>query len=790
MTKGILSGFNVVEIAHPCTEYGGCILAGLGADVYLIEPPGGSSLRIRRPYMPDSEGSSRRSLPYLTRNMNKHSVLVDVTDEAGRRLLTDMIERSDLVLSADPSDFHEAVVEARPPNLITISDSLGLGTSSIVPFAAGGGLASSGWPEQPPCNAPGWFALDGASIYAAVMGMLGAIARRRGAGDVSYEIPLEEAAVASSTPWTRPLMSYDMVAAGQGITTARLGASGYPFYPASDGYVRAIPATIKQWEAFVALLGSPDELVNGPWAEPEFRAENADVLQMMCSDETRKYTMEELFHGGQKLGLTISPVHSLTEFHDNPHIQGRGLFVTMDDPEFGDMEMMRLPLLLGEDTLNVPPEPAPGLGSGQAKAETLARGAVTIPVPRSDISAENPLEDVRILELGVGAVVPEAAALLASFGAEVFKIESLVHPDFLRRLGINGLGDVDGCPTFNQLNLGVKSVAADMTTEEGATLIRNLAAKCDIVMENMRGGVVEKWGLDYEGARAVKEDILYLSSQGLGRGVYDNYQTFGPNLQTFSGLTSQWSHPDDPHPVGTTLNHPDHTAGKQALVPLLAALLRRYETGEGQHIEAAQVEGGAYLIQSLFLEAAVTGEEVAPRGNLSPDCAPHGCYPCEGDDRWVAIAVESDEQWLALKTVIEGESGGSLPQGLDEVAGRVERREEIDAWVASYTSARPGEVIESTLRGLGIPVSRVLTGDDIAADNVRHANGFYVELDHAQVGKRTYTGLPILIGKIRTRPQIGLPPLLGEHTQAVLSEVLGVGSGEFSELEAKKMVGH
>ena len=128
------------------------------------------------------------------------------------------------------------------------------------------------------------------------------------------------------------------------------------------------------------------------------------------------------------------------------------------------------------------------------------------------------------------------------------------------------------------------SVAVDMSTPQGAALVRDLAKKSDIVMENNRGGVVEKWGLDYESVRRLRDDVLYLSSQGLGRGTYDNYQTFGPNLQTFSGVTWQWSHPDDPFPVGTTLNHPDHMAGKQALVPLLAALLRRLDGGGGAQI--------------------------------------------------------------------------------------------------------------------------------------------------------------------------------------------------------------
>ena len=789
MTQGILNGFKVVEIAHPHTEFAGCILAGLGATVYFVEPPTGSPLRHRQPHMPDCPDSDRRSVHFLTRNLNKHSVVVDGSVERERKLLKNMIDRADLVLDADASDFHEILLEAAPTNLVTVTDQLGLGSSPVVSFAAGGGLASSGWPDRPPCNAPGCFAIDGASIYAAVMGMMGAIARKRGAPAVAYEVPLEEASVAASTPWTRALMSYEMVAAGQGITTARLGSSGYPFFPAADGYVRVVTATVKQWDAFVQLLGSPDELISAPWTDQAFRAENVDALQLLCAEQTRKQTRAELFHTGQSLGLTISPVNSLDEFQNDPHVIGRKLFVPVHDPEFGCLELMRPPILFADDDLNVAPLPAPKLGSGQSEAEQFAQMPVPPSQPRSDIDADKPLQGVRVLELGVGAVVPESAALLACFGAEVLKIESLVHPDFLRRLGVHGIGDVDGCPTFNQLNLGVKSVALNMKSTAGLEIAHRLAQQCDIVLENNRGGVVERWGLDYEGVVRLKEDVIYLSSQGLGRGAYDNYQTFGPNLQTFSGLTAQWSFPDDPHPVGTTLNHPDHTVGKQGLVPVLAALLQRNDTGKGQHIEAAQVEGAAYLIQSLFVQASVTGERVVPLGNTSLDFAPNGCYPCKEQDRWIAIAVETDAQWQALESLIAQETDTTLSGRLSDAASRLQRKVEIDAWLGRYTALRVGLDIEAKLRSLGVPVSRVLTGDDIATDKALHDNDFYVELDHAHVGRRTYTGVPVLING-RSRAGVSASPMLGEHTAAVLADVLAMDAPTYADLQRQRFVGH
>lgn len=788
MSNGLLSGFRVVEIAHPLTEYAGLVLAGLGADVFLIEPPAGASTRARQPRVPNAGDSARGSVSFLARNTNKKSVVIDAADADHRAMLDGLCKRADVVIDAQPSPFHALVVDANADAVVTITDKRKLGVSSIVGFAASGGLASSGWPEQPPCNAPSWLALDGASVYAATMALMAALARQRGAGRMHYEIPYEEAAIAAVTPWTRPLMSYEMQAAGQGPVTARLGSGGLPIFEASDGYVRALPVTPGQWQAFVELLGSPEELVSGPFSDLRFRLENADALILLCSEHTRSRSVEALFQAGQQLGVPITPVYSLNSFRDDPHVRGREMLADVEDPEFGTMELFRAPLKVEPDEWNVGVEPAPALGAHVDEARALlAEPLPDAPSAAAGLDVTRPLAGLRILQLGVGAVVPEAASLLALFGAEVIKVESMVRVDFLRQVGLNGPMDVNNCPTFNQLNLGTTSVAVDMSQEDGVNLVRKLAATCDIVMENMRGGVVERWGLDYASVRATREDVVYLSSQGLGRGLYDGFQTYGPNLQTFSGVTSQWAHPDDPYAVGTTLNHPDHMAGKQALVPLLAALLRRGSEGRGFFLEAAQVEAAAYLISDRYLQQHFADADVAPQGNRSPDMAPHGCYPCAGEDRWVAVAVENDDQWARLCEVV-GESWMSDDQ-LRETPGRLARTEEIDTHLSRWTQTQDPADVERILRQAGVAVSRVVTGDDIAQDDEGHASGFFRAVSHPTSGTRHYTGAPVLLTG-HGRPATLRPPLLGEHTEQMLYNHLGLTPAEVDDLMARKVVGH
>ena len=788
MTQGILTGLSVVELAHPLTEYAGCVLAGLGAEVFLIEPPAGAITRQRHPRVPGADpASTRSSLDFLTRNTNKKSVLIDPELATSRQLLGNLCERADVVLDAAPSMFHDIAAGARSATRVTLLDDQQLGGAPIVGFAASGGLASSGWPHQPPCNAPGWLALDGASIYAACVALIGTVARRHGATYLHYEIPYAEAAVAAITPWTRPLHAYGRDALGQGTVTARLGPGGFPIYPTTDGYVRVVLGTPRHWDAFVTLLNNPVELVEGPWQQAEFRAENFDALQLLCAEFTRHYSTAHLFHAGQRLGLTISPVARLRDFRNDPHVQARKLFTTVEDPEFGRMELMRAPVLFDPDDLQGELLPAPAPGAHQLDAEAFVQRVPPQPPGMQKVDPRRPLDGLRVLDLGVGAVVPEACSVLAAFGAQVIKVESRVYPDFLRRSGMNGPDDVDASPTFNQLNLGVKSVAVDMQQAAGRALIKSLLPSCDIVMENMRGGVVAKWGLDYSGARAIKPDIIYLSSQGLGRGPYDGYQTFGPNLQTFSGVTGQWAHPDDPFPVGTTLNHPDHMAGKQALVPVLAALLKRDHSGRGTYIEAAQMETAAYLIGARFLQQSLQREDLRPRGNLQPNMVPHGVYPCREADRWIALAAETEAQWHALCQLL-----GQMPASLAAVAADrslASRRQQvpnIDAWIAAWSKTMSIDQAEAQLRRIGVSCSRVLTGDELAQHAEFHGSAFFVELDHPRMGPKVYTGIPVIAAGYG-RVGVERPPCLGEHTREIFGALAGV---DLETLTRRRIIGY
>jgi crotonobetainyl-CoA:carnitine CoA-transferase CaiB-like acyl-CoA transferase len=812
MPGGLLSGMRVVEVAHATTEHAGRTLAELGAEVYLVEPPGGSPTRARRPYAATSD-PSRRSIPFLARNAGKRSVVIDAACADDRAAFQALAAAVDILIAPAGALLLDPLPPVSGP--VVLIDDEGLGTSSIVAFAAGCGMSSSGWPHQPPCNAPSWLALDGAGIYAAGLALTGVWMTRQGLEPPRYTVSLREAAVAGLTPWTRPLMSHGLTAAGQGVSPARLGAGPYPIYQCLDGHVRVLTGTPRQWQAWRTLLGEPAVLMSEEWESAQYRAQHFEALFAISSEITRERKRDDLFREGQRLGLTITPVLGPADFPTDPHVRERGVFHPVTDPDLGEVQMMRAPYTFPGTALDYLPEPAPALGADTGEARSVSRGEVPTPAgrptpgthtagtpaSRSQVSrpvtraanstylsatAAQPLRGIRVLDLGVGAVVPELASLMALLGAEVIKVESRRYVDFLRRAG-GGTGDYNASPTFNQLNLGVLSAAIDMSTEAGRETVRRLVAHCDIVMENMRGDVVPGWGLDYEHAREIRPDIIYLSSQGLGEGVYNGFQTFGPNLQAFSGVTAMWAHPDDPYPVGTTLNHPDHLAGKQMLAPLLAALLRREQTGEGVFIDGAQFEFAAALIAEKFLQEQLLPGATVPLGNRSLDDAPHGCYPCREDDTWCAVAVSDDDQWARFRAAVAEEWVADPRFATAE--SRLLHVEELDCYVANWTRQRTAAEVEACMRAAGVPASRVVTGPDLERCEADHHGGLFGALSHPSIGCKWYTGLPFTEATTG-RPALRRPPLLGEHTEYVLYDILGLSGAEVSDLMASGATGH
>lgn len=382
-----------------------------------------------------------------------------------------------------------------------------------------------------------------------------------------------------------------------------------------------------------------------------------------------------------------------------------------------------------------------------------------------------------MVEFGMAAVGPETSLVLSELGAEVIKIESTAHLDVLR---VSGFDRINCGFAFNDECRGRRSVALNLDTARGRQIAFDLCARADVIVENCRGRVLERLGLGYDAVQAANPGVVYASSSGYGReGPLAEMPAYGPLNLGFVGLHLLWNHPDAPYPCGTSLNHPDHIAGKFLAGAVLIALDHRDRTGEGQRIDLAQTDLAAYLRGEVYLEAGVSGTDPEATGNRSPVACPHGVFPSAGEDRWVAVSAASDAEWSALRRAL----GWPEEPALADLAGRLAQRERIEERLAAWTAGRDGAEAAAFLQERGVTAAPVMGPLDHLADEHLAERGFIVTLEHPEVGSERHTGNPVRMSLTRQRVASSAP-CLGADTAAVLGRMLGIGTGEVQALIA------
>jgi benzylsuccinate CoA-transferase BbsF subunit len=382
---------------------------------------------------------------------------------------------------------------------------------------------------------------------------------------------------------------------------------------------------------------------------------------------------------------------------------------------------------------------------------------------------EGVLKDVRILDFTWVLAGPYATRILADFGAEVIKVQPPMPPpqDDFNRGYYN---------TWNRNKLGI---TLDMSKAEGVALAKKLVKISDAVVENFTPRVMANWGLDYDNLKKLKPEIIMLSLSTMGNtGPWRDYAGFGATIQAFSGMTYLTSFPGEP-PLGLGTAYADHVAGLMGCLALLAALEYRQESGEGQYIDLSQVEAMASLLGGAIADYQIEGE-VAPVGNSSTEAAPHGVYRCKGDDRWCAIAVFTDEEWEGFKRAL-GNPPWADDKRLDTLAGRLENRAEVDRLVEEWTGGHTAGEVMALLQGEGVAAGVVQDAGDLAKDPQLKERGFFVELDHPELGKTLSDGVPLRLSDTPASYNRAAPTL-GQDNDYVYRELLGISQGELAKL--------
>ncbi len=373
------------------------------------------------------------------------------------------------------------------------------------------------------------------------------------------------------------------------------------------------------------------------------------------------------------------------------------------------------------------------------------------------------LKNIRILDFTWVLAGPYATRIMADFGAEVIKVQPLLpqeEDEFARGYD-------------NTWNRNKRGITLNLDKPPGIALAKKLVKISDAVVENFTPRVMANWGLDYDNLKKLKPDLIMLSLSTMGStGPWRDYTGFGPTIQAFSGMTYLTSPPGQP-PPGLGTAYADHVAGLLACLALLGALGYRQKTGEGQYIDVSQVEAMASLLGDAFIPAKETA-------------TPHGVYQCQGGDRWCALAVFSQEQWLGFKRVL-----GSPPWAEDEnlatLAGRLEHKEALDGLIGDWTKEHTAEEVMALLQGQGVPAGVVQGAGDLAQDPQLRERGFFVELDHPEMGKTIADAVPIRLAETPAR-YIRAAPLPGQDNDYVYGGLLGMAEDELAELKEQGVV--
>jgi benzylsuccinate CoA-transferase BbsF subunit len=381
------------------------------------------------------------------------------------------------------------------------------------------------------------------------------------------------------------------------------------------------------------------------------------------------------------------------------------------------------------------------------------------------------LKGVRILAFTTGYAGPYAGRLLAGYGAEVIKIESKKGGlDTFRHYGQHK--DIDAAPRFIECNLGVRSFAVNLKNPTGAKLVRELAGKADALLQNFRPRVLDKLGLGEDELRKSNPKLVIVQLPGFGSaGPKSGYGTWGFNLNAFSGMTYLWNHPEQDRPIGSQGVYPDHLGFVMGPTLMVAALLNSRRSGKGVTIDLAQIEGTAYTLGATYLETSVNSDDPQPKGNHYTPAAPHGCYRCQGEDRWCAISARDDNEWRAFCRVI-GRTELISDARFVDMQARLAHRAALDAIVQEWTQARAAEDIMTRLQADGVPAGVVQTGADLLKDpQLRHRNYFAAFAD-SLIGPFEIPRAGVTFRGATEEP-LRLPNRFGADNDAILGEILG-----------------
>jgi crotonobetainyl-CoA:carnitine CoA-transferase CaiB-like acyl-CoA transferase len=803
MSKMALEGVRVLEYSTMVSgPYCAKLLGDMGADVIKVEQPEGDPSRSAGPF-PSTGLDPEQSALFLYNNTSKRGIVLDLSDPGQLATFKDLVAWCDILIdNHSPAVLEgvglgwEALRELNPGLINTVISPYGLsGPRKDVPgdeltLIHAGGLGNL-LPvrvtdlDRAPVKMGGYQVGYHAGISAALASCAALIAQRKSGRGSLVDISMQEVILAMMAPGvTSPHY--------HGTTWSRL-----PDRPpamgrmqTSDGYVILNALDDHHFRALAELMGNPDWCAGKEWDDRVYRSHHLMEIAPQITEWMLKQKKDELHHEAAMRGIPIGPINTAADVLNSAQYQARKYFKEVDHPRAGNLRYAGTPYLMSR-TPAVSTRPAPLIDQHRDEILELIksnpRGSSATTGPGTDL----PLAGIRVLEFCWVWAGPYAGMLLGSLGAEVIKVEGHTRTDLMRRTVVWPLSETEPKSVlpnqgiaFNTVNLNKKGVTLDLSKPEGVQLALDLARDCDVVVDNMRPGAMAKLGLSHADFLRVNDSIIGASSSGRGcEGPESNYLGFASIHHGIGGASYITGYPDD---------HPSHSTGDVDIMnattlalAIVAAVVHRNRTGEGQFIDYSQCEGVSALIGEQLLGFEMTGEIPGRYGNAHPVHAPHNVYKAWGADRWLALEIHSDEEFSILARTI------GHPELVDDprfrnAPDRKQNEAELDDIIQNWTRERDRDWIVNQLNQAGLAAAPSRESRDLYADPHLRQRGAFINIDHPELGALELIRAPWIISD-HPMPR-NHAPLLGEHNDYVLGDLLRLDSERIAELQKNGII--
>ncbi|MBI2543852.1 MAG: CoA transferase [Candidatus Rokubacteria bacterium] len=808
--NGPLAPYRVLDLTDARGILCGKMLGDLGADVVRVEPPAGNPARREGPFAGDAP-DPERSLYWWGYAANSRSVVADLGTPEGAARVRDLARRADFLIESFPPGFldrlglgWEALGRENPRLILTSITPFGQpgpyrdwkGPDLIVQ-AMSGMMFHLGDHDRPPVRISAPQAYLQAAAQAAVATLVAHHWRERtGRG------PCVEVSAQAAMMWT--LMSETGLPSLHGYVPFRDGVHArYAavrrriIFPCLDGFVALIASGgAIGGGAMEALTAWMDEEGSAPdfMRERDWRAwDSAHLLGAGERGQAELDQVEEavgrffegktkhaLYEGALKRGILLAPVADTRDLLENAQLAAREFFVPLGRPEVEPDAVGPGPFAKFGATPLALRRPAPAIGEPTTEVLREWQAAPERAAPPAP-SSPGPFEGLRVLDFAWVATGPITGRLLAEFGAAVIRLESATRLDPGRTLP--PWADREAGPNRSQLfanyNAGKLSVALNLSHPEGLAIARRLIARTDVVLESFTPGTMARWGLGYADLRALKRDIILLSTCQQGQtGPHSHYAGYGSLAAALAGFYALTGWPDR-EPSMIYGAYTDFVAHHFASAALLAALDHRRRTREGQHVDLSQFEASLHFLAPAILDYTVNGRVATRRGNADDRSAPHNAYPCAGADQWCVIVCEDETEWEALCGAMGKPEWRRRPD-FATLEARRRHTEELDRLIGRWTITQEARALVRRLQRLGIPAGVVQSCADLHTDPQLRARAAFEWLEHPEIGRAPYEAWPFRFSQ--TAGRLRRAPCLGEHTHQVLGELLGMGREEVDRL--------